>query len=153
MLKSLGKADILSGSMSVGEGEIAYNCLYQLNGKKVYGLYQPKDTVTIISKICLNESECLPDSVFNDLFFPDFFYIAYPIHPIKLYKDPLKEGYYYLYIFGQNYDNISLIVDVRNYYTYMSKFIFYKGKFLKRIVVSEHILEYFDWTCPRFIGF
>ena len=129
--------------------------IYSINKKVVYGLSEPKDKVITLSNICITNSEgnhCLPDSVISDIFFPNFHNIAYPIHPLKLYYDS-KTKYSYLYIFGQNELSKSPEYDVRSFNTYLAKYIFYEGRFIKRIIVPWRILSAYSWYCDRFIGF
>ena len=129
--------------------------IYAINNKVVYGLTEPKDTVVTLSNICITNSESsyfLPDSVINDVFFPNFHNIAYPIHPLKFYSNSQNE-YSYLYIFGQNKIGKLTECDVRNFNTYLAKYIFFKGKFIKRIIVPWRVLFAYGWYCDKFIGF
>ena len=130
--------------------------IYSINHKRVYGINDPKDTVSILSNICIIKMEnryYLPDSVINDLLFPNFHSIAYPIHPLKFYDDPNKKGYNYLYLFGQNKLSGTDGLDVRDFHTYMAKFIFFKGKFIKRILIPWRVLKAYNYSCENFIGF
>lgn len=130
--------------------------IYSINHKKVYGISESKDTVSILSNICITKLEnkyYLPDFVINDLLFPNFHNIAYPIQPLKFYEDPQNEGYNYLYLFGQNKLSRTDGLDVRDFHTYMAKFIFFKGKFIERILVPWRVLNAYDYYCDKFIGF
>ena len=71
-----------------------------------------------------------------------------PIHPIKLYHDK-KSGYSYLYIFGHRGET----GDVKSTESYLAKYIFLNGKFIKRIIIPWRVLMAYDWYCDGFIGF
>ena len=133
-----------------------YFIIHSVNNRETYGLSDSLDAVELLTSICISDSfgtYCLPDSVVKDLYFPNFQNIMYPIHPVKMYEDLKHEGYNYLYIFGQYKFKETEGVDVRDYLTYMAKYIFYKGKFIKRIVVDGPVLADYNFYCDKFIGF
>lgn len=122
-----------------------------------FGFIQSDSSASVISslKATYNEKEIvIPDSAFNDLLFPNFCNVAFPIRPVEAYLSS-DGSLIYLYIHGENRSNKSLSYQEGTRYSYLAKLIIsLEDGYLTRVVLRGTELCYYNWeTCLNFTGF
>lgn len=123
-----------------------------------YGFTVADTIVNIIGNLSIKidaKKIDIPNTLYKDLFFPNFCNTEVSIKPIEAYLS--KNGkYIYLYIFGEHRTLNKMTYDTAFQYSYMAKLIIdiENHKCQNRIVLRGHELCYYNWgECFDFIGF
>lgn len=125
--------------------------LIEVNNAAPFGLTYKCNEVEKLKFVTITNQSgqvILPDTVIDDLYFPNFTKSAGPIKPISLYFDK-NSNCIYLYIFGMK----RISKDENVYDSYMAKLIFRDGQYIGRGVVGIGALVSYQWDCPTFKGF
>lgn len=126
-----------------------------INGRLPFGLSQYAKYVSVVDqcKIQINDLQVIiPDSVFNNLFFPNFNQKVENIIPSELFYS-VKNDCFYFYLYGLRWQHHKGPRDIRKNDTFFTKIIFAKSGYIGQVSLSWGELFGYNFDCGYFIGF
>jgi len=145
-LSSLGKIQYDSTVFNTVHSTDGYTYILSINSKEIFGLTWDTPTVSVLDSLTISINDkrfIIPDSIFSDLYFPNFCEISPNKRPIEAFLSPNKK-YIYLYVTGGQM-NVN----------FFCKIIFdIEGrKVVGRMIADNNELSWYRTFNKNFIGF